>query len=507
MMGVRYLLIITFLVFFTPFALAVAESNVGITVNISGPPFLEIIRPENGTYITNNIPLQYLVSSGSNLIYNLNLINNVTITNQNYFSAPNGGNTFYLYANNSYGITLKNVTFTVDPAIFTILYSEYNGSTKGSSTNLTDIIFENMGDVEDIILENTKFGKIKFNEEINLTNDSIPEDSILDLDTHTHISLHSIFVDSDFLPNFNKKATLYFYNLTFSDPEVKVNGVECPVSICTKISYTNGTYILNVTEFSIYTIEETSISLIPFFSGGGGGGGNTVVNRDLDIFVYGKIEFGKNDSTVIPIGFRNPEKIKLSKIKIRANSSYEIDAKFEYNDINSLSSGENQTVMLFLETDGVLSPGTYEIEIIAEVSDPKFIKSETIHISLVERLDLSRVVEKISLVKDLFSQNPVCLELNDLLIEAQRLLDEGKVEEAGVIVKDTINKCKGLLTETEAPFNYSNLNNWQTPTLWILVLIIIALIISAFLTKPKFNLKKPRRKTLLQRYRGYRRNN
>ena len=163
--------------------------------------------------------------------------------------------------------------------------------------------------------------------------------------------------------------------------------------------------------------------------------------------------------------------------------------------------------MLFLETDGVLSPGTYEIEIIAEVSDPKFIKSETIHISLVERLDLSRVVEKISLVKDLFSQNPVCLELNDLLIEAQRLLDEGKVEEAGVIVKDTINKCKGLLTETEAPFNYSNLNNWQTPTLWILVLIIIALIISAFLTKPKFNLKKPRRKTLLQRYRGYRRNN
>src|SRR3989338_4937659 len=294
MMGVRYLLIITFLVFFTPFALAVAESNVGITVNISGPPFLEIIRPENGTYITNNIPLQYLVSSESNLIYNLNLINNVTITNQNYFSAPSGGNTFYLYANNSYGITLKNVTFTVDPAIFTILYSEYNGSTKGSSTNLT--------------------------------NDSIPEDSILDLDTHTHISLHSIFVDSDFLPNFNKKATLYFYNLTFSDPKVKVNGVECPVSVCTKISYTNGIYILNVTGLGTYTIEETSISLISFFSGGGGGGGGTAVNRDLDIFVYGKIEFGKNDSTVIPIGFRNPEKIKLSKIKIRANSSYEIDA-------------------------------------------------------------------------------------------------------------------------------------------------------------------------------------
>jgi hypothetical protein len=233
--------------------------NITITVSL---PSLTIISPENTTYISNISLLLNYTTTGLNLWYNIDQVSNITITSPTYFNTSQGLHTLYLYANNSVGTTIRNVTFTVDSSLLTILYEEYKGATRGSSTDFDKIPYdgnddENLQNLSNIILENTDHGKISFNQAINVTDDSNFSDNLVDLDTYTHISSNRIELDATALPNFNVASTLSLYNLTFTNPRILKDGAVCPSSICTQQSYTGGTLIFNVTEFSVYSAEET----------------------------------------------------------------------------------------------------------------------------------------------------------------------------------------------------------------------------------------------------------
>jgi uncharacterized membrane protein len=125
-------------------------------------------------------------------------------------------------------------------------------------------------------LEKSAHGKISFNEAINLTNDNTPTDNILDLDTYTNVSSNFIEINTTALPNFNKSATLYLYNLNFTDPRILRNGNVCPSVICTKVNYSGGTLIFNVTQFSNYSADETPVVEIAGSPAAGGGGGSII---------------------------------------------------------------------------------------------------------------------------------------------------------------------------------------------------------------------------------------
>ncbi len=236
----------------------ITEANLAITITVSGSPSLTIISPENETYITNkSILLNYTATGEDSVWYNINGGDNTTITSAIYFNITEGLHTLYLYANNSEGNTTANVTFTVNLSLFAVLYNEYAGSTRGSSTDFNKSSYEDLQNLSGVILENTDWGKIEFNEVINSTNDSIPSDNLLDLDTNTNISENRTELNSAALPNFNKSATLYLYNLTFSEPRILRDGEVCPDTICTEIDYSGGTLIFNVTQFTIYSAEES----------------------------------------------------------------------------------------------------------------------------------------------------------------------------------------------------------------------------------------------------------
>ena len=232
---------------------------------------LTILSPGNKTYFTNeSLLLNYSVSGEQAVWYNLNGTN-TTITSSIYFNTSQGSHVLYLFANNSGGnLTTKNVSFVANSTIFTIIYNEYKGDHKGESTNFDILAYEDIQSLSDIILENTQTGKILFTEDINLTNDEDSTDNVLDLDSHTNISFNRIEVNSTALPNFNKSARLYFYNLTYSDAQPLKDGVVCPSSICTEVSYSSGEFIYDVTEFSVYSSKETpSVSTPPPGRGGG----------------------------------------------------------------------------------------------------------------------------------------------------------------------------------------------------------------------------------------------
>jgi hypothetical protein len=133
-------------------------------------PTLSLTRPENETYITAlNLPLNFTSLNALYKWYDPGNGTNLTITGNTTFNTTDGLYTLYLFANNTYGNSSTNVTFTVDASKFMVYYSDYAGSSRGSSTNFNQSTYEDLQNLSGIVLENINFGKIMFNAAINTT--------------------------------------------------------------------------------------------------------------------------------------------------------------------------------------------------------------------------------------------------------------------------------------------------------------------------------------------------
>jgi hypothetical protein len=99
------------------------------------------------------------------------------------------------------------------------------------------------------VVEKSAYGKINFTSAVNFTQN-------VNLSLAVNVSSNFISVDSSTYPELNKSAVISFYNLTLSDPIILRNGNICPSSVCTRISYTGGTLVFNVTGFTNYSSTE-----------------------------------------------------------------------------------------------------------------------------------------------------------------------------------------------------------------------------------------------------------
>ncbi len=335
------------------------NSNLAISIQLFAPPSLTLISPENETYLNNaSILLNFTSTGASNLFYNFDGGANTTITSATYFNAPQGAHTLYMYANNSNGTTQKNVTFTPNSNILKIYYSEYNSSKRGLSTDFINYSYEDLQTFSGVILENTDYGKIQFNQATNVTNDSNFSHNIVDLDSYTNISLNRIELNSVYLPNFNKKSTLSLYGLSFSDPRILKDGVVCSSTICTEVSYSAGIFVFNVTEFSVYSAEETtSTTGTGGATSSGGGGGSATPVQDFSI-----------DKNTISVSLKQRE-IITEKVTIKNTGTQKRSFKISTSRIEDfltlneksfeLSPGESKTISLDFITRQTTAPDLY----------------------------------------------------------------------------------------------------------------------------------------------------
>jgi hypothetical protein len=232
------------------------NSTETILINLT-LPILTIHSPENATYIANtSLLLNYSASYEDTVWYNLNGTN-ISITSETYFNTSEGSHTIYLYANNSLGTATKNITFFVNSSKFKIHYNNFKGANKGNSTNFNKHSYSKIQNLSNIILENSEYGKIEFNQAINLTDDINLSDNEINLDSNINISSNKIELNSTALPNFNKEATLYLYGLNFSNPQILKDNVVCSAPDCVQESYSGGTLKFNVTGFTIYEARQT----------------------------------------------------------------------------------------------------------------------------------------------------------------------------------------------------------------------------------------------------------
>ena len=96
-----------------------------------------------------------------------------------------------------------------------------------------------------------QYGRIQFLQNLNLSSD-------LNLAERIKVLDKKIWINSSLIPQFNKSAMLTFTGVGFSNPIIKIDGVDCPDTKCQNVTFnqTTGQYVFNVTGFSVYEIVE-----------------------------------------------------------------------------------------------------------------------------------------------------------------------------------------------------------------------------------------------------------
>jgi hypothetical protein len=154
-----------------------------------------------------------------------------------------------------------------------IIVVKTNEEFSGGTTDLSNV---DMGSITNLVLDSPNYGKISFSESVDLSEGA-------DIDAYVNLSFNRIEINSSELSELNKSAKLYLYNLTFTTPRLLREGAICPSSICTKESYSSGILSFNVTQFSVYSSEETPTIPVTTPPGGGGGGSYSTENFSVDI--------------------------------------------------------------------------------------------------------------------------------------------------------------------------------------------------------------------------------
>ena len=506
--------------------------NVALNITLAGPPELTLHSPANGTYLTKtNLLLNFSSSYADSIWYNLDNNQNITISSSIYFNVtPEGSHVLYLFANNSYGVILKNVSFKVDYDMFLIIDGEYETeedydeaqwhmvrhNKKGESTNFLDYSYEELQNLSSIILDNVDNGKIKFEDYINITNDSNLLDNTLDLNSYTDISFNKIEINSTALPNLNKSATLYLYNLTFNNPRILKDGEVCPSSICVKESYSGGTLIFNVDGFSVYSIEETPTTTGAVTSGGKKEISNFSLNKEN---IQVKLKQGETKIEEIIIKNTGDKKLEVfvenSKLKeLLSVNQTELE----------LETGESKAISLNIIAKNNTLPSLYIGKLIINAGDIKKEILVSIEIETKESLfDIKVNISKESLSilpgdNLTFEVNLYNLKKNDIETSIEYIIknENGEIitqEKEIVLVKEEETFIKTLKTpesilpgkyvlyikvsyngkiassselfsvlekEKIASHGYKKINN----TIWVLIfLIMIILIVIAYKLK------------------------
>src|SRR3989338_8788988 len=153
------------------------------------------------------------------------------------------------------------------------------------------------------------------------------------------------------------------------------------------------------------------------------------------------------DSITVPIILRNTGEVKLNNISL----SYKTEAEgitVEIRDIYFESLAKNETVSTnaVITTDLEENATQNEITITANVKDPKLEESVKIIIDNVDIYKGNRTIveDKIRFAADLFEQNPECLDLKELLVQAEEALKNKEFKKALALVESAIEACRKL---------------------------------------------------------------
>jgi hypothetical protein len=205
--------------------------------------------------------------------------------------------------------------------------------------------------------------------------------------------------------------------------------------------------------------------------------------RYLELLAPKHITAFNNDTVVAPIMLKNNGESVLSGIRLTANSnSDKVQTWFEQDNIDSLPPGQSQETKLFMKWTGTVD--AFDVIVNATSSDPELSDSAIISVTGISRIQTNQSMQEqnIQFVRDLLNNNPECLELTELLVEAEKYFQQGDQVKTRNTLNFVIEGCRYLITtsknvEQPEPIKQREGDLFKLIAGVLLMLLFIALII------------------------------
>ncbi|MEM7825133.1 MAG: cadherin repeat domain-containing protein [Candidatus Aenigmatarchaeota archaeon] len=182
----------------------------------------------------------------------------------------------------------------------------------------------------------------------------------------------------------------------------------------------------------------------------GGGTGTTTTTETkaaaLSIIIQKFEKLTPYNKTVVPIKLKNTGQVMLNSISLSAKTEETTDLTLQLDktSISQLNVNEEASVEITV-TSYNLTKEDYEIRFLAVVNSPRLNQTSVIYLKTMPK-NKTEIEEKLKLVKDLFEENPECLDLWELISDAEKELKKENIEKAKELTDLAIKNCMDLIS-------------------------------------------------------------
>ncbi len=413
-------------------------------------------------------------------------VNNTNLTYEFYMDRIVFSNaTTYNYTNlttSSYLRNSTNQTYLTEDTNFTLVFApDYLDESYGMLKNLTLIVYNpTYPELNDSV--NWAVNITHTNNNVSFSG-NISESFLTGRSYRTGFSLDlgDYFSDVDFDDEYyqNDSVNFTFYSgSTFSN--IKVNGNPIPdnsvgVSLTltdwnviftgegavdpetiwivgedfneTNVSMSNATS----NNFSVSFVEPDTI--VQTETSSGGGGSNKLKHYSLKIVNPQDVIISGNNYIEIPFSIENVGQIDLEGISINSYIQFknefteDISINLEEGYIESLKYGQSENFTMRINANTQRS-GKYKATIYANVTSPKFSDWGDFFIDL--RKTNETEAEQLLMFTDKFiAENPECLELSEIVVEAQKAFDIGEYSNSLRLAQEATEACEEAIEKNK----------------------------------------------------------
>ncbi len=223
-----------------------------------------------------------------------------------------------------------------------------------------------------------------------------------------------------------------------------------------------------------FTVEYVSGINIPVPSAGGGSSSTEIASLDLTV---PSVTMESTDQLEVPFTIYNSGEVSFSTVKLSLD--YDVEGLIaEINgetDIAGFSVDQEHNSTVTLTTTDV-EHGEYAVELTAKTSNPELTESSTIYVT-IQQFDFAKesVQKQIEFAEDLFTQNPKCLELLEIIERAKEQEDKGNTPLAKELIATAVTDCRELISE-EKPEKQVSFTGFLSDN-YIIILGVIAILV------------------------------
>ena len=268
------------------------------------------------------------------------------------------------------------------------------------------------------------------------------------------------------------------------------------VKLNTTLDTTNNKIIARFSNFSVFMLsEDTTPSTTTTTTTGGAGGGGGGISKlvAIDIIKPGDVSIYEDDTIITPLIIKNTGKTSLFGITLSASTlSQGLDLVFDNNYISALAVNEEVLTNLRIISRNFTGDQA-EVTVTAKSTAP-ILQDQVKFLIRALGGEKSKAIEQISFLDNFFNGNPECLELRELLVEAQKAVDEKDYKKAITISDSAIQSCKNLLSllgkEAKIPKKPTPLSDLLILSLEALVFFILTYSMYNYYKKRKLKQEK-----------------